>query len=266
MDLQILTSAKGTKVVTASNLYLVLQLPHAQYLKTTKKWLNDVYEFKDGIRKPEKLKDYALRKQDVSILQDFYLSIELAKMITLTSQSKQKQKYAKWLLSLEDKVEHAELLTKDQILTVLELAKVMGSMSCQNTVEQQHYQKYETTKGKVYDWWKYRSKLIGYTTEKLRNKMAALGKHHKGKSTDQMLMALDKYEMVRTAVIDLFMSRGKSERFAKNLGDLAKEFAKELKVEIWDDRKAQNAFTNTLNGELVNEIKSFKKGTYLSLW
>ena len=266
MDLQILTSKKGTKVVTASNLYLVLKLPHAQYIKTTKKWLNDVYEFKDGIRQPEKLKDFALRNQDASIVQDYYLSIELAKMITLNSQSKQKQKYAKWLLSLEDKVEHAELLSKEQIVTVLELAKVMSSMSCQNAVEQQHYQKYETSKGKVYDWWKYRSNLIGYTTDKLRNKMAQLGQKSKGKTTHQMLMVLDKYEMIRTSVIDLFMSRGKSERFAKNLGDLAKVFAKELQLDIWDDRKAQNAFTNNINGELVNEIKSFKKGSYLSLW
>ena len=266
MELQILVSKKGTKVVTATNLYLALQLPSSQYRSKVKKWLSDVYEFKDGIHKPEKLKDYSLRKVDGAIISDYYLSVELAKMITLNSQSKVKQKFAKWLLSLEEKVENAELLTKDQVLAVLELSKVMGLMSCQEAAEKQHFQQFEKGNDSKATWWKHRNKALGYTLGKLKNRMNEMGKAFEGKTKSQMLMQIDKYEMVRTAVIDTFMGLGKSEQYAKNLGDLAKVFAKELNVEIWDDRKSPALFSGTLNHELIQEVKASEKSGFLGLW
>jgi hypothetical protein len=81
-----------------------------------------------------------------------------------------------------------------------------------------------------------------------------------------MLMQTDKHEMVRTAVIDLFMAMGKPERYAKNLGDLAKRFAKELNIEIFDDRDAASVFTPNVNVELVQEVKNARKGRYLQMW
>ena len=52
------------------------------------------------------------------------------------------------------------------------------------------------------------------------------------------------------------------------MGDLSKVFARELKVEIWDDRNSTIDFTHTdVNMELVNEVKNFQnQGGYLSLW
>ena len=110
MDLQILVSKKGTKVVKASNLYLVLGLPNKQYTANLRRWLEDIYEFRDGIRKPQSMKDYALRpKQAIDdrekLVDDYYLSLELAKLITLNTKSKLKQKYATFLLNLEEKEE-----------------------------------------------------------------------------------------------------------------------------------------------------------------
>ena len=137
MELQLLVSKKGTKVVTATNLHMVLELPNHHYATNVRKWLNDIYEFKDGIRKPIRMTDYASRKnKDNPITDDYYISVELAKLITLNSRSKVKQKYAKWLFSLEDQVENAELLTKDQVLAVLELTRAMGLVSCQEAIWQ----------------------------------------------------------------------------------------------------------------------------------
>jgi phage anti-repressor protein len=267
MELQILVSKKGTKVVTASNLHLALGLPSKNYSVNVKRWLNDVYEFRDGIRKPELLKDYARRNPKESAAEDFYLSVELAKLITLNSKSKVKQKFATWLLNLEDQVENAELLTTDQVLAVLELAKVMGLVSCQTACEHQHLETYEERNGgSAANWWNFRSNVLGYSTEKLKEAMQQLGKKADGKSQRQMLMQVDKYEMVRTAVIDLFMALGKTERYAKNLGNLAKAFARELNVEIFDDRDTPAAFTPHLNSELANEVKNLRKGRLLQLW
>jgi len=267
MDLRILISKKGTKIVTASNLHKALDLPNSAYAKNVKKWLSDLYEFRDGIRKPESRKDFSKRVVKHSVVDDYYISVELAKMIALSSRSKVKQKYAKWLCSLEDKVENAELITKDQVETVLELSKVMGLVSCQAATEQKHLQTYESrNNGQANNWWKYRSALVGYSLDKLKDAVRKLGHSPKGKSQRQLLMMIDRYEMIRTSVIDLFMAMGKSERYARNMGDLAKLFAKELKVEIYDDRNTNGAFAPAVNPKLLNEIKGIEQGEYLSVW
>ena len=268
MELQVLISKKGTKVVVASQLHIALELPTAQYPKNAKKWLTDVYEFRDGIRRPERLRDYGKRPVKDSILEDYYLSVELAKLIALSSSSKVKLKFAKYLLSLEDKVENAELLTKEQVLAVLELSKVMGLVSCQQSTERQHLQTYEARNGgQPGNWWHFRAKVLGYSTDQLREKMRQLGKSFRGKTQRQMLLQVDKYEMIRTAVIDLFMARGKSERYARNLGALAKAFARELKVDIFDDRSdLPGAFLPQVNADLVREVKGQREPDYLRLW
>lgn len=268
MELQILVSKKGTKVVTATNLHQVLQLPNHHYAANVRKWLGDIYEFKDGIRKPVKMHDYADRKSaDAPLVDDYYLSVELAKLITLNSRSKVKQKYAKWLFSLEDKIENAELLTKEQVLAVLELTKAMGLVSCQEASERRHMELYaERNGGNAANWWKHRAGIVGYSLDKLRERVKQLGKNVAGKSQRHLLMQVDKYEMIRTGVIDLFMALGKSDRYARNLGDLAKIFARELNVEIFDDRAGGGAFAPKVDPELVNEVKAFERGSVLSLW
>ena len=268
MELQVLVSKKGTKVVRASELYQVLELQATQYVRNVKKWLNDVYEFRDGIRKPVKMQDFAGRPTSDPLLEDYYFSIELAKLITLNSHSRVKQKYARYLFSLEDKVENAELLTKEQVVAVLEMAKAMGLVSCQTASQQRHLETYEQRNGgSAANWWQFRSRLLGYSPDELREKAEKTGKPAKGKSQRQLLMAMDKYEMIRSGVIDLFMGMGKSERYAKNLGDLAKLFAKELRVDIFDDRPgAAPSFLPNVNSAVVQEIKGQERGALLALW
>lgn len=264
MDLIILTSKKGTKVVTATNLHNALRLPAHKYNSNIKRWLSDIYAFSDDVRPPVEMRDYAPRSFIHSKQKDYYLSLELARLITLHSDSEFKLKYAKWLLSMEDTVES---LTKDQIIAVLELTKVMGLISCQQSAERQHLQEYERKMGFSYEWWKYRAQLLGYTPEKLREKMDEIGKNYRGKNIRQMLLQVDKYEIIRMAVIDLFIGLGRSESYAKYIGDLAKFFARELQVEIWDDRKASIDFATTkVNQALVHEVKEFQRGgDYLRL-
>lgn len=269
MELQVLVSKKGTKVVTATNLHQVLQLADHHYAANVKKWLSDVYEFKDGIRKPIAMRDFAKRQlRDNHVLKDYYISVELAKMITLSSKSKVKQKYAKWLYLQEDKVENADLMSKDQVKAVLELTKAMGLVSCQEVCERQHLKTYEERNGgSPANWWKHRAELLGYSTDRLRKKMKLLGKGSSGKSQRQMLMQVDKHEMVRTGVVDLFMAIGKSERYARSLGDLAKFFAKELNIDVQDDRsKMVTALTPNTNTQVINDLKAFNKRGVLGLW
>lgn len=266
MNLEILTSKKGTKVVTATNLHAVLKLPKTQYAKNLRKWLKDVYEFKDGIRQPVQLKDFAKRHKEEQPFDDYYFTLELAKLITLNSGSKYKRKFANHLLSLDDRVQNAELLTKEQVIAVLELAKAMGLVSCQAASEQQHFQRYESENGSAAHWWQYRSSKLGYKPSTLKDLSEASGLKTTGKSQRELLIQFDKYETIRAAVIDLFSALGKNENYARNLGDLAKIFARELNIEIVDDRKEDALFSPRINPEIIHEIQGQERGAVLGLW
>jgi hypothetical protein len=101
MELEIMQSRKGTKVVAASQLYTALGLPHLQYATTIRQWLRDLYEFSDGgIRKPQPLRDFAKRPRPNEPVEDFYITLELAKLVALRSKSKVKLRYARLLDTL----------------------------------------------------------------------------------------------------------------------------------------------------------------------
>jgi hypothetical protein len=95
--IEILESKKGTKVVTSSNLHQCLNQPLRQYGTQVRRWLRDVYEFSDGIRRPVPLRDFAKRARHGDEPHDFYLTLELAKLIALRTNSKDKLKYARLL-------------------------------------------------------------------------------------------------------------------------------------------------------------------------
>jgi hypothetical protein len=71
---------------------------------------------------------------------------------------------------------------------------------------------------------------------------------------------------VRAGVIDLFMAMGKSERYARNLGDLAKILAREMQIDIYDDRDSELDFGPKVDAKLVEEVKKFETGGVLSHW
>lgn len=270
MELKVLISKKGTQVVTATNLHATLQLPIHKYNKHVEHWLKDVYAFTDDIRQPIEMQDYAIKQMKHSKQKDFYLSLELARLITLSSASPVKQLCAKLILNHEQKGQKANAesgrLTKDQVLAVIELTKVMGLISCQKSVEKQH-QRYFGENQDNYKWWQYRAGLLGYSVAELKEKMQEVGKNYKNQTVLKMLFHLDKYEIIRMAVIDLFVALGKPETYAKDMGDLAKAFAREMKVEIWDDRKASLPLhQNEVNLGLVNDIKDMNRSGLLSLW
>lgn len=268
MELQILVSKKGTKVVTATHLHQSLQLLDHHYAVNVKKWLTDIFEFRDGIRKPIKMQDYAPRQlKDAPLVEDYYLSVEYAKLIVLRSKSKVKFKYAKQLQSLADaEAQTPDFLTRDQVLAVMDLVKTMTSISCQEDYERQHLKLYEERTGSAANWWQHRADILGYSSDELREKVYQIGKRAHGMSHRQLLMQYDKYEMIRVGVIDLFMVLGKSESYARSMGDLAKNFARELQVEIHDDRREERSlFAPYENGvQTVHDLQTVERAFRLS--
>ncbi len=97
MALEVFESKKGTKVVTVSSLFATLNLPVRQYGSLVRRWLRDVYEFNDGMRKPQPYRDFAKRPRPGDPIEDFFITLELAKLIALRTNSKNKLKYARLL-------------------------------------------------------------------------------------------------------------------------------------------------------------------------
>jgi len=181
-------------------------------------------------------------------------------LIALHSDSSRKAAVARHLKKLRSSEEDANVWTKDQIIAVLELTKAMGLISCQQSVEKLHLQHFEYHKGSSKQWWKYRADLLGYSVEELQAKMMEIGKQYKGRNLLQMLMTIDQYEIIRMAVIDLFIALGKSQAYASTMGDLAKVFAKEMKIPIWDDRQSSIDFSvHNVNRQLVNEVVDLQR-------
>jgi len=249
MQLQIITSKKGTQVVCASNLHAILQLADHHYSMNIRRWLEELYEFQDGIRKPIKLQDYAPRKvKDNPVFKDYYLSVELAKHITLSSKSKVKQKYARILREAQQEESINNQLTKEQVETVMDLTKAMCLLSNQEASKKRHLDLYaQRNGGSAANWWKYRASVLGYSAKQLKTQLERIGEEIKGKSQQQILFQFDQYELIRAGMIDLFLSMGKSADHAKTMGDLAKRFATECALEVIDDRQGPTLFTQKQN-------------------
>ena len=260
MELDVLISKKGTRVVTAMHLHQMLELPNHHYSINIRRWLKDVYEFQDGVRRPIVMKDYALRKSNnLAVLEDYYLSVELAKVIALHSKSKAKLKLARQLQEAEAAEGQIPRMSKEEMTELIDLVKAMSLRSCQEASEKRHLEVYSTRNGNYTgNWWPYRATLLGYSSEDLRDQMAAKGLTSKGKSQRQMLQYLDPYEVIRVAVMDHYMAEGKNLNYTRIMGDLAKTLAIELEVEILDDRLAGNLFAQEINEALVKQVKNLQ--------
>ena len=239
MDIQVLISKKGTAVVIASHLHRALGLKAGQFPNHCKKWLADLYEFDDHLRKPTKMKDFAERRLKDSIVPDYYLGIELAKQITLRSTSKEKKKLIQYLNAFLKKHNQQHTLNQEQIKLAFELGSIMCSMQAQRDAEEKHEAAFIKSNGKEKDWYSYRNKLVGINKLDLQDQLIRQGKLPGNKNSRSLLFLLDKYQLIRIAVIDLLKSIQKSDQFAKDMGDLAMFFAKKQALDIYKDTDKQ---------------------------
>jgi hypothetical protein len=256
MDLNVFVSKKGTKVVLATDLHQALQLPDHHYPANIKRWLNDYYEFADGIRKPLKLQEFADRKPvEGSLWQDYYLGVGLAKEIVLRSRSKVKQKYARQLATLDDE-QLVNGLSTQQFQHLVDMTRAMTLISCQEEFERRHLRLYvDRNEGSAANWWKYRAEVLGYTTDSLRDKLRRRGITETSGNQRQLLAQLNPLELIRAGIIDLFMAIGKSKEYAAAMGDLSQQLAASLNLQLIDDHQQVDLFTTAVDPELVHRLK-----------
>ena len=271
--LDIKTSSKtGVRYVLARNLHAALRLSAVNYSRDVKQWLAEDYGFADDIRQPIEGQEYSSYTKSTSLqggqpAQDYFIKLNLAKLITLNSRSPVKKEFARYLLSLEEKVEHADLLTPDQVVAMMDVAGAMTLISCQESAERQHYQKYLERGNSKYDWWDHRAALLGYTMDDLREAMLKMGRNSARRNRRKMLLQTgNKHQTIREGVIDLFHALGKSARYADNMGHIAFNYAQRMHLTIYNDKDASLDFTQELNQALIGEIQALRKEGFMGLW
>lgn len=255
MKLEVFISKKGTKVVRTTNLHAALELSNDLYIKNVRKWLKDVYEFRDGIRSPEPMEDFAKKPSDNPVVEDYYITVELAKLIALASTSKVKRKFAAQLRSLEEEQNPEEApVSPHQIRELISLAQKMKKISFQEESERNHLEQYKSEHGSIANWWNYRENILGYSSSFWKEGALSNKELAKGLSQRELIINADQHEAIRAGVVDYYMAMGKEESEARKLGNLAKIFADELGLEILDDRGEAKQTASTKPEALVREI------------
>ena len=205
MDFQILTSKKGTRVIKSTQLHRALDLNDGHYAQNVKRWLADVYQFSDGIRKPAGMADYARAKNRTdSLLKEYYFSLELARLVALTSRSKRKQAVANKLLQEEEAFPQQVQLNADDMLRLVEQTKAMSRITCQIAAEKRHLAAYTRRRGTAEFWNHYRSEMVGYKKEELVDRLQSQKVSVKSTYTlRDLLLRKDPFILIRVGLVDL---------------------------------------------------------------
>ena len=258
MELQILTSRKGTRVIRATELHRSLGLADHHYQANVRAWLKDIYEFHDGIRRPEGLKDYARStKSKGNLVQEYYLQVEFGKLIALASKSKVKMAVASKLAKEADVYPENVQLSTTQTLELLEQTKAMARMSLQKAAEERHLAHYTARRGSGDYWNHFRKEQVVLTTvaelrEELDRRNQTYAKSH---SLRDLLRRVDAPELIRIAIVDHYAAQGNPLPYAQQIGGLAKELATQLHLEIVDDRQGQSLFTPPADAEVLRKLQ-----------
>ncbi|WP_020570921.1 hypothetical protein [Neolewinella persica] len=258
MELTIRTSRKGTRVIKATELHRALGISDHHYQTNIRHWLKDIYQFSDGIRKPAGMKDYARSPQSRgALMQEYYLSLELGKVIALASKSKLKQAIATKLSKEEDVYPEQVQLSTTETLELLEQVKAMARISCQKAAESRHLAHY-SRKRDTAEYWNFyrREQIVGCTMADLREQLKMRGQKIAAKADlRELINRVDPYDLIRIGIIDHYAAMGNTLPYAQQLGNLAKELAKQLRLEIVDDQQGDLLFAPIVDAEVVRKLQ-----------
>jgi len=217
-------SKKGTPFVWASHLhnFLEVSLPIQNWFPSIVEYgftENEDFSFHRGVTK----------NSSGEFIDDWAVRLDMAKHAAMLQKNERGRLLRDYLVTLDNKVQAGEYLNHKQLIALLEICKVLGFFTVQKHLESQHYNFLNKPK----DWWAYRSKLLGYDKDNLREMVETLGIKYKNQR--QALFHIDRYELIRQATIDLFIQMGKPKEYAINLAKFAQDLAKEMKVDIYND-------------------------------
>lgn len=204
--------------VSAREVYRVLDIK-----KRFSVWFQNALDFFEG--EYETTPYLWVHPQNKQQFEDFWIPIDMAKEICMTSQNGKELR--KYLLSLSDKKDSGELLSQSEVLHLIDLVKCCFVEEFRKLAKQKHLGLYLPTYPKRENHIKAnekRNEICQIDFEEIKKRLSLISAKAP-KSKEAGLIQIDKYELIRIAVIDCMLNFGKSESVAKNLGEFAKELA-----------------------------------------
>lgn len=166
---------------------------------------------------------------------DYLLTLDTAKEIAMIQRTPQGKEIREYLVSLSNKKDDGELLTHPELISLIEIMRASGIADFRSIAKSKHIEKYipENPKGKDYAIANIqRNTICGIDKKEIEIKLAQIGK--KFKTIEKGIIQVDKYDLIRIAVIDVMLHFGKSETYAKNVANLAKTLAQTDKSIVFD--------------------------------
>ena len=105
------------------------------------------------------------------------------------------------------------------------------------------------------NWWEERARLFGYTAKELQQGLKELGIKYKNQR--QAMFHLDRNDLIRTGVIELFRAMVKSKAYAQNVGNIAKSISEQLNPDIYDDLNALIDFKTDEQRLIITDLKNY---------
>lgn len=245
-------SPKGTPYVMASDLRDMLGVK--TQLNT---WFPRMIDY--GF---EENKDYYKLPKNGEVKNERFewaVTVDMAKNIAMIQRTPEGKAIRDYLLQLDQKVNDGEYLNQGQIMALMDICKVMGYFSVQKFFEKEHYEK--IFKGSDTEWWQRRASLFGYSAAELKKALLDVGEKYKNQK--QALFKTDRFELIRTGIIDMFIVMGKSIAFAKNVGNIAKTMAEKIDPHIYDDLNTPIDFKSEEQKLIITDLKNYQNHSSL---
>ncbi len=268
------------RYVWAKSLHRELDLTESQYSREVKRWLSTKYLFQNNKEYKEPVKNYdffeqkdligkvKINKEAKSIgdliantfhstsvsseikgrgnySEDYLIRLELAKIITVNSNCKFKDRLVQWLLSIEAELESNQLITRKSLLGLMEMVKMCTYIDNQVEYYKQHKDRFFENKQEE-DSWKefdnFRNSILKIMNESELNDKYVELKKEAPKSTYTKIekyAIVDALESIRSALFD-FLSQQfnpyghKNILKARDLADFVKQIFETAGVTTFD--------------------------------
>jgi len=239
-EIHLFRSPKGTYAVSATALHDLLEYHPDTFAGHIKRWLKDSYMLDNEIRRPVVRKDYSLRSRSRVVEEtDYFLSLSMARQIVLHSGVSHKLELARRLMAFEW---DAVAVDEQDVLQVLRLTRIMARTSCQELAERMHFAYFEHRANVSEGWVSHRSQMIQQYTG-LRGRIPVSWVGPLSARFRRKCQLEQPFELIRLAVMDFFLARGKSMLYAAKMGNLSKSCAEEWGIALIEDRASGPLFT-----------------------
>jgi len=161
-------------------------------------------------------------------VQDYWLTVQMGKEVAMISKTTKSREVRKYLISLSNKREQGLLYSGTEVINLLDMVMASQFAEFRDKARKNHLSAYIPHEPKNKDFASAqleRNNVCGIDKIELEKRLNT--QNIKYVSVEKCLIKIDKFELIRISVIDCMIHFGKSKEYAVNIGNFAKDLAKQ---------------------------------------